>query len=45
MLFLRTLQTIDGLGPSASNTVILGVPIDILGSFRALKRSFEMNFK
>ena len=34
---LRTLQTIDGLGPSASNTVILGVPIDILESFRALK--------
>jgi len=33
---LRTLQTIDGLGPSASNTVILGVPIDILESFRSL---------
>ena len=33
---LRTLQTIDGLGPSASNTVILGVPIDILESFRGL---------
>ena len=27
---LRTLQTIDGLGPTASNTVILAVPIDIL---------------
>ena len=33
---LRTLQTIDGLGPSASNTVILGVPIDILETFRLL---------
>jgi regulator of protease activity HflC (stomatin/prohibitin superfamily) len=33
---LRTLQTIDSLGPSPSNTVILGVPIDILESFRAL---------
>jgi regulator of protease activity HflC (stomatin/prohibitin superfamily) len=33
---LRTLQTIDCLGPSASNTVILGVPIDILESVRAL---------
>ncbi|PIU40808.1 MAG: hypothetical protein COS99_08805 [Candidatus Omnitrophica bacterium CG07_land_8_20_14_0_80_42_15] len=27
---LRTLQTIDGLGPSASNTVVLAVPIDII---------------
>jgi hypothetical protein len=26
---LRTLQTIDGLGPQASNTVVLAVPIDI----------------
>ena len=33
---LRTLQTIDSLGPSPSNTVILGVPIDILESFRGL---------
>lgn len=27
---LRTLQTIDGLGPSPSNTVVLAVPVDIL---------------
>jgi regulator of protease activity HflC (stomatin/prohibitin superfamily) len=27
---LRTLQTIDGLGPSASNTVVLAVPVEIL---------------
>jgi len=27
---LRTLQTIDGLGPTASNTVVLAVPVDIL---------------
>jgi regulator of protease activity HflC (stomatin/prohibitin superfamily) len=33
---LRTLQTIDGLGPTPSNTVVLAVPIDILESFRAL---------
>ncbi len=33
---LRTLQTIDGLGPTASNTVVLAVPIDILDSVRAL---------
>ncbi len=26
---LRTLQTIDGLGPTASNTVILAVPVDL----------------
>jgi hypothetical protein len=28
---LRTLQTIDGLGPSVSNTVVLAVPIEIMG--------------
>ena len=27
---LRTLQTIDGLGPTASNTVVLAVPVEIL---------------
>lgn len=27
---LRTLQTIDGLGPTASNTVVLAVPIEVL---------------
>ncbi|MBI3267799.1 MAG: slipin family protein [Planctomycetes bacterium] len=27
---LRTLQTIDGLGPTPSNTVILAIPIDVL---------------
>jgi regulator of protease activity HflC (stomatin/prohibitin superfamily) len=27
---LRTLQTIDGLGPTASNTVVLAIPIDVL---------------
>jgi regulator of protease activity HflC (stomatin/prohibitin superfamily) len=33
---LRTLQTIDGLGPSPSNTVVLAVPVDILETVRAL---------
>jgi regulator of protease activity HflC (stomatin/prohibitin superfamily) len=33
---LRTLQTIDGLGPTASNTVVLAVPIDILETVQAL---------
>jgi regulator of protease activity HflC (stomatin/prohibitin superfamily) len=27
---LRTLQTIDGLGPSASNTVLPAVPIELM---------------
>jgi regulator of protease activity HflC (stomatin/prohibitin superfamily) len=36
---LRTLQTIDGLGPTASNTVVLAVPIDILESFKAYNQS------
>lgn len=31
---LRTLQTIDGLGPTASNTVVLAVPIEIIDAAR-----------
>ena len=31
---LRTLQTIDGLGPTASNTVIMAIPIDIFTALR-----------
>ena len=38
---LRTLQTIDGLGPTASNTVVLAVPIEVLENFAALKRSLQ----
>jgi regulator of protease activity HflC (stomatin/prohibitin superfamily) len=38
---LRTLQTIDGLGPTASNTVVLAVPVDVLESFGAFKQSLE----
>lgn len=34
---LRTLQTIDGLGPSASNTVVLAVPVDVLELARVFK--------
>ena len=29
-MHLRTLQTVDGLGPSASNTVILAVPVEMM---------------
>jgi regulator of protease activity HflC (stomatin/prohibitin superfamily) len=38
---LRTLQTIDGLGPTASNTVVLAVPIDVLESLGSLKDTFR----
>ena len=33
---LRALQTIDGLGPTASNTVIIPLPLEILDGFAAL---------
>ncbi len=33
-MMLRTLQTVDGLGPSASNTVVLAVPIEVLDALR-----------
>ncbi|HVX62128.1 MAG TPA: SPFH domain-containing protein [Pirellulales bacterium] len=33
---LRTLQTIDGLGPTASNTVVLAIPIDVLDAIHSL---------
>ena len=38
---LRTLQTIDGLGPTASNTVVLAVPIDVLESLGSFKDAFR----
>ncbi len=38
---LRTLQTIDGLGPTASNTVVLAVPINIMESLDALTGSLK----
>ncbi len=37
---LRTLQTIDGLGPTASNTVVLAVPIELMEHFTALKNMY-----
>lgn len=37
---LRTLQTIDGLGPSASNTVILAVPVELVELVRNTSASF-----
>jgi uncharacterized membrane protein YqiK len=38
---LRTLQTIDGLGPSASNTVVLAVPVEMFESLAALREGFR----
>jgi regulator of protease activity HflC (stomatin/prohibitin superfamily) len=35
---LRTLQTIDGLGPTASNTVVLAVPIEVMELAKRLGR-------
>ncbi len=32
---LRTLQTVDGLGPTASNTVVLALPLDIMEAFQS----------
>jgi regulator of protease activity HflC (stomatin/prohibitin superfamily) len=36
---LRTLQTIDGLGPSASNTVLLAVPVELMELVRKQTQS------
>lgn len=38
---LRTLQTVDGLGPTASNTVILALPIDVLEGLGVLREAFR----
>jgi regulator of protease activity HflC (stomatin/prohibitin superfamily) len=40
---LRTLQTIDGLGPSASNTVVLAVPIEIMELAKRVGESLPQN--
>ncbi len=32
---LRTLQTIDGLGPTASNTVVIAVPVELMEAIKA----------
>ena len=36
---LRTLQTIDGLGPTSSNTVVLAIPIDVMNAMNSVSRS------
>ena len=36
---LRTLQTLDGLGPTASNTVVLAIPVEVLQLAQRLSRT------
>lgn len=40
---LRSLQTIDGLGPTASNTVVLAVPIEVMEAVDAIAQSRRKN--
>ena len=36
---LRTLQTLDGLGPTASNTVVLALPVEVMEFFQKISKS------
>lgn len=42
---LRTLQTIDGLGPTSSNTVVLAVPVDVLELAQSLNQAIKKKKK
>jgi regulator of protease activity HflC (stomatin/prohibitin superfamily) len=42
---LRTLQTIDGLGPTASNTVVLAVPVEMMELITKLNESLRDGFR
>ena len=35
---LRTLQTLDGLGPTASNTVVLALPVEVMEIFQKFSK-------
>jgi len=35
---LRTLQTLDGLGPTASNTVVIALPVEVMEFFQKMVR-------
>lgn len=35
---LRTLQTLDGLGPTASNTVVIALPVEVMEFFQKLSK-------
>jgi len=38
---LRTLQTLDGLGPTASNTVVMALPVEVLEGVKAWTQLME----
>lgn len=38
---LRTLQTLDGLGPTASNTVVLALPVEVMEFFQKIAKGDE----
>ncbi len=42
---LRTLQTIDGLGPTASNTVILAVPVELMEALDFFTKNIKKDKK
>lgn len=35
---LRTLQTLDGLGPTASNTVVMALPVEVMEMFQSFAK-------
>jgi regulator of protease activity HflC (stomatin/prohibitin superfamily) len=42
---LRTLQTLDGLGPTASNTVVLALPVEVMEFFQKIAKPNEKKKK
>jgi regulator of protease activity HflC (stomatin/prohibitin superfamily) len=42
---LRTLQTIDGLGPAASNTVVIAVPVELMEVIQGLNDSLKDGYR
>ena len=40
---LRTLQTVDGLGPTASNTFVIALPMEIMGALHAWTASKQVS--
>ncbi|MGB2612009.1 MAG: SPFH domain-containing protein [Isosphaeraceae bacterium] len=42
---LRTLQTIDGLGPNASNTVVIAVPVEMMELVKDIDNSLRDGFR
>ena len=38
---LRTLQTLDGLGPTASNTVVMALPVEVMEMFQKIAKKKE----